>query len=89
MRAKPGGLMARVTWLSDLALCFIRKFWRPLVCISMGLTLLVNGVVIPLVKMTVPDLIGLAAVVAAMTPFAWLRTHEKVRGVDTPQGVEP
>ena len=75
-------MIKRLSELSDLMLCFIRKFWRPLVCISMGLTLLVNGVVIPLATWAVPDLVGLAAVVAAMTPFAWLRTHEKIRGAD-------
>lgn len=64
-----------------ISVCFVKKTWRPTICFMMGLILLTNGVVIPLVKMEVPDLVGLAALVATLTPFAWLRTVEKRAGV--------
>lgn len=71
---------AKLAIISEIALCAVRKWWRPLVCISMGLALLVNGVVIPLITRTVPDLTGLAALCVALSPFAWLRTKEKIKG---------
>lgn len=70
---------------SEIALCAVRKWWRPIVCISMGLSLLVNGVALPLILRQFPDLTGLAALCVALAPFAWLRTHEKIKGaVETP-----
>jgi len=71
---------AKLAILSEIALCAVRKWWRPLVCISMGLSLLVNGVLLPVVTRTFPDLTGLAALCVALAPFAWLRTHEKIKG---------
>lgn len=71
---------ARLAVLSEIALCAVRKWWRPLVCMSMGLSLLVNGVILPLITLTFPDLTGLAAVCVALSPFAWLRTQEKFKG---------
>lgn len=72
-------------WLEktvDVAVCFVRKTWRPMICFFMGLVLLTNGVVIPLTTLTVPDLLGLAALIGALAPFAWLRTIEKTKGVE-------
>lgn len=71
----------------DIGLCLVRKWWRPLVCVGMGGALIVNGIVIPLLTRISADLTGLAALCAALTPFAWLRTVEKREGVasrDTP-----
>ena len=65
---------------SDMVLCLARKWWRPMICLGIGGSLIVNGVVVPLVTHTYPDLVGLAAVVAAASPFAWFRTYEKVKG---------
>lgn len=66
----------------DTGVCFVKKTWRPAICFHMGLVLLVNGVVLPLVNRSVPDLLGLAALIAALAPFAWLRTVEKTKGVE-------
>ncbi|MFN3558935.1 MAG: hypothetical protein ACK4UQ_06570 [Brevundimonas sp.] len=65
----------------DVSVCFVKKTWRPTICFMMGLILMTNGVIIPLMNRQVPDLIGLAALVATLTPFAWLRTVEKQSGV--------
>lgn len=64
------------------ALAFVRRWWRPGVCLSMAASLAVNGTILPLMTRTYPDLLGLAALAAALAPFAWLRTSEKVKGVN-------
>lgn len=68
--------------VSDMALCFARKWWRPAICIGMAGSILVNGIALPLMTRTYPDLVGLAAVVAALAPFAWFRTQEKIKRAD-------
>lgn len=75
------GFLGWLTWFSDLGLCVIRKWWRPTICASLGLSLFVNGVVLPIMTRTFPDLTGLSLMVAAASPFAWLRSHEKIKGV--------
>ena len=80
-------------WLadkSDLALCAVRKWWRPLVCLSIGGSVLLNGVILPALKGDWPDLIGLAALITAAAPFAWIRMNEKINGVpDSPAKAAP
>lgn len=73
---------ARLMAIQDVALCLVRKWWRPAVCIGIGGSLVVNGVVLPLVTHHQPDLTGLAAVIAAASPFAVARTVEKLQGKD-------
>ncbi|WP_293460823.1 hypothetical protein [Phenylobacterium sp.] len=46
----------------------------------MGGSLFVNGVVLPLVTKTYPDLTGLAALAVSLAPFAWLRSADKAKG---------
>jgi hypothetical protein len=74
-------LKHRALALMDAALCLVRKWWRPLVCLGMGGSLLVNGMLIPMATHKPADLTGLAALVVSLTPFAWLRTEEKKAGV--------
>ena len=74
-------------WLSDkseIGLCAVRRWWRPIVCISIGGSVLLNGVILPAVKGDWPDLIGLAALITAAAPFAWIRMNEKIKGVAGP-----
>lgn len=66
---------------SNSALCFARQWWRPLICLSIGGSVLVNGIVVPILTRTFPDLTGLAAVIAAASPFAYFRSSEKKAGV--------
>jgi hypothetical protein len=66
----------------EVALCLVRKWWRPIICLGLGASLVTNGVVMPLIEGKGADLVGLAALVASVTPFAWLRTQEKVKGIE-------
>lgn len=67
--------------ISNSALCFSRQWWRPIICLSIGGSVLVNGVIVPILTHTYPDLTGLAAVIAAASPFAYFRSSEKKAGV--------
>lgn len=62
------------------ALALVRRWWRPIVCLSMGGSLFVNGCVLPLLTKTYPDLTGLAALAVSLAPFAWLRSADKAKG---------
>lgn len=73
-------LHQRIMQAQDVALCFVRKWWRPLICIGMGGSIVVNGIVIPLLTRTQPDLMGLAALFTAASPFAVMRGFEKKWG---------
>lgn len=84
--------MKALSALSDLALCFVRKWWRPLICLGISAVLLitsailvVSGIYLPLKTGTAVEWTGFAQTLAAMaaligsvTPFAWLRTKEKI-----------
>jgi hypothetical protein len=72
---------ARLLRLQDIALCFVRKWWRPVSCIGLAASVWVNLVLIPWWK-TEPvqfDKAGLfvSAIVAA---FA-VREIGKIKGV--------
>lgn len=51
-----------------------------MVQVGIGGALLVNGVVLPLLTRQYPDLAGLAACIAAASPFAAIRAWEKAKG---------
>lgn len=74
-------LTRRLMAIQEVALCLVRKWWRPAICVGIGGSVVVNGVVVPLITHQSPDLTGLAAVIAAASPFAIARSYEKVRGV--------
>lgn len=70
-------------WLlkaQGVALCVVRKWWRPMVQLGIGGSLIVNGVALPLITRTFPDLTGLAACIVAAAPFAAIRAWEKAKG---------
>lgn len=71
----------RAIAVSNACLCAARQWWRPIICLSIGGAVLVNGVIVPIVTRTYPDLTGLAAVIAAASPFAYFRSSEKRAGV--------
>jgi hypothetical protein len=66
----------------EIALCLVRKWWRPMICLGLGGALITNGIAMPLIEGKGADLVGLAALVASVTPFAWLRTQEKAKGLE-------
>lgn len=61
---------------------FIRKWWRPIAALAIAGTLIVNGIVIPLMNKTVADLTGLAALVTAVAGAFAVREWGKTRGND-------
>lgn len=61
----------------EMALCLVRKWWRPLTQMGIGAALIVNGVVIPIYTWTVPDMTAMAAYVAAATAAFGVRAYEK------------
>lgn len=65
----------------EVALCFVRKWWRPVTQIGIAGGAIVNLVVIPLYKWEVPDLTAAAAYVAAATAAFGIRAYEKTKGV--------
>ena len=65
----------------EIALCVVRKWWRPVTCIGIAGGALVNLVIIPLVNWEVPDMADAAAYVAATTAAFSVRAFEKWKGV--------
>jgi hypothetical protein len=84
--------LKRLAAVSDLLLCFVRKWWRPAICWGIAVILhlvacilVVNGIYLPLKTGLALDwsgfaqaLAALAALIGSVTPFAWLRTKEKI-----------
>lgn len=64
----------------EVALCFVRKWWRPATCIGIAGGAIVNLVVIPLVNWQVPDMTAAAAYVTAATAAFAVREWGKVKG---------
>lgn len=73
-------MKATVLAVQGAALCAVRKWWRPLVQLGIGGSLIVNGVAVPLMTRSYPDLGGLAACIVAAAPFAAIRAWEKAKG---------
>lgn len=65
----------------EVALCVVRKWWRPVTCIGIAGGALVNLVIIPLANWEVPNMAEAAAYVAATTAAFSVRAFEKWKGV--------
>lgn len=74
------GVKQTVLRWQEVALCFVRKWWRPATCIGIAGGAIVNLVVIPLVNWEVPDMTAAAAYVTAATAAFAVREWGKVRG---------
>lgn len=64
----------------EVALCAIRKWWRPASCVGIAGGAIVNLVIIPLRTWTVPNMAEAAAYVAAMTAAFAVREVGKMWG---------
>ena len=73
-------IRARVLHAQETALCFVRKWWRPLTCIGIAGGAIVNLIVIPLAKWEVPDMTAAAAYVTAATAAFAVREWGKIKG---------
>jgi CHASE2 domain-containing sensor protein len=58
----------------------IIKWWRPLACLAIALTVAVNGVYIPLITRASVDLMGLSALVTAVVAAFAVREWGKIKG---------
>jgi hypothetical protein len=74
-------LKARILAIQDMALCLVRKWWRPVTCIGIAGGALVNLIIIPLAKWEVPNMAEAAAYVTAATAAFAVRAFEKVKDV--------
>lgn len=78
----------RLLAFEAVALCIIRKWWRPVTCIWIAGTMAVHGVVIPLYmllrhdQMPTTDLTGLSLLVTAIAGAFAVREWGKIKGVD-------
>lgn len=75
------GIFTKILTAQEMALCLVRKWWRPVTQIGIAGGMLVNGVIIPLWTWTVPDMTAMAAYVAAATAAFGVRAYEKVKDV--------
>ena len=76
----------RLLAAEKVALCVIRKWWRPVTCIWIAGTMAVHGVVLPLYmffrKGEMPtDLTGLSLLVTATAGAFAVREWGKIKGV--------
>jgi hypothetical protein len=71
---------ARVLAAQNVALCAIRKWWRPLAHIGLIAAIWVNLVVIPWKKWEVLELEKAALFVTAIVAALGLRSLEKIKG---------
>jgi len=68
------------------ALCIIRKWWRPVTCVWLSLTMAAHGFVLPMYALlahgdTMTDLSGLSMLVTAIAAAFAVRTYEKTKGL--------
>jgi hypothetical protein len=66
--------------VQEIALCVVRKWWRPCICLGIAGSIINVGIVLPITTKTYPDLTGLAALIAAAAPFGVMRGLEKKWG---------
>ena len=64
----------------NACVCFARKVWRPITCLSIAGAVFVNGIYIPISNGEIADMTALAALVASLTPFIAARAYELVKG---------
>lgn len=80
-------LLKRIRALEGVVLCAIRKWWRPITCVWLSLTMLVHGVVLPFWRFIQTgemstDLMALSALVTAVTAAFAVREWGKAQGND-------
>jgi hypothetical protein len=75
-------ILSKIIAAQEMALCLVRKWWRPAGCVTLVVTLLINGVVIPMRSGTVADMTQMAAYAAALTAAFGVRAFEKMNGAE-------
>ncbi len=72
-------LRERLLAFEAVALCIIRKWWRPITCLWIAATMAVHGVVLPLMGKDT-DLTGLSLLVGSVSAAFAVREWGKIRG---------
>ena len=79
-------LKERLIAFEKAALCVIRKWWRPITCLWIAMTMAVHGVIVPLYmlvrtgEMPGTDLTGLSLLVTAIAGAFAVREWGKIKG---------
>ena len=79
-------IKARLLAFEKTALCIIRKWWRPITCIWIALTMAVHGVIAPTYvlittgALPATDLTGLSLLVTAIAGAFAVREWGKIKG---------
>jgi hypothetical protein len=78
-------LKQRLLDFEAVALCMIRKWWRPMTCVWIAGTMAVHGVVAPLYMLLVKDeapsdMTGLSLLVTAIAAAFAVREWGKIKG---------
>ena len=73
-------LLQYINKAMDIALCLIRKWWRPITCVGIAGSVLVHGVILPLITKQSSDLTGLAALITAASAAFAVREWGKIKG---------
>ena len=77
----------RLLAFERMALCIIRKWWRPVTCLWIAGTMAVHGVILPVARyvrtgLADTDLMGLSALVTAIAAAFAVREFGKIKGAD-------
>jgi hypothetical protein len=73
-------ILQKINKIMDIALCLIRKWWRPITCVGIAGSVMVHGVILPLMTRQSPDLTGLAALITAAAAAFAVREWGKIKG---------
>lgn len=73
-------ILQKINKIMDIVLCLIRKWWRPITCIGIAGSVMVHGIILPLMIKQSPDLIGLAALITAASAAFAVREWGKIKG---------
>lgn len=73
-------IKSRALAIQEVALCLVRKWWRPVTCIGIAGGAIVNLIIIPLLKREVPNMAEAAAYVTAATAAFAVREWGKHKG---------
>jgi hypothetical protein len=73
-------MLQKINRIMDILLCAIRKWWRPITCVGIAGSVVVHGIILPLITKTGSDLPGLAGLIAAATAAFAVREWGKTKG---------
>jgi hypothetical protein len=73
-------LARRLMRAQEIALCVVRKWWRPLTCAGIAASMWTHGVIVPILTKTSTDLTGLSLLVTAAAAAFAVREVGKIMG---------